>query len=320
MKNPKKRKISAVVTLYRDAPAVPFMYERLTKTFKKIGIDYEIIFVNDGSPDNCEEVLEKLARKDKKVIAINHSRNFSSQMAFTSGMKIATGDAVVPMDGDLQDPPELIEKFYKKWLEGYDVVYGERIKREASFDLQIMPKLFYKLFRKLSYIKIPLDAGDFSLIDRKVVDVLNIMPERDRFIRGLRAWVGFKQIGVPYERPERMFGKSTNNWHRNFGWARKGIFSFSYIPLEFIMYVSLAVVALSFLGVIVQVVLKFIYPDTPRGIPLLIILVLFLGGIQLLSISILGEYVGKIFEEVKHRPMFVVKSILNRPKPLKTSS
>ena len=309
----KARKISAIVTLYRDAPAIPHMYTRLTKTFKKIGVNYEIIFVNDGSPDNCEEVLTKLAKKDKKVVVINHSRNFSSQNAFTSGMMIATGDAVIPMDGDLQDPPEMIEKFYRKWLEGYDVVYGERVKREASFDLQIMPKLFYKIFRKLSYIKIPVDAGDFSLIDRKVVDILNSMPERDRFIRGLRAWVGFKQIGVPYVRPERMFGKSTNNWYKNFGWARKGIFSFSYIPLEFIMYLSLTVVALSFLGILVQIFLRLISPNTPRGISTLIVLVLFMGGIQLLSISIIGEYVGKIFEEVKHRPMFVVKSILNNP-------
>lgn len=313
MPKEKSRKISGIVTLYRDAPAIPFMYERLTKTFKKIGVDYEIIFVNDGSPDNAEEVLKKLTEKDEKVIAINHSRNFSSQMAFTSGMKIATGSAVVLLDGDLQDPPEIIEKFYKKWLEGYDVVYGERVKRDATTVLQIGPKIFYRILRALSYIKIPLDAGDFSLIDRKVVDVLNLMPERDRFVRGLRAWAGFKQVGVPYFRPERMFGRSTNNWRRNFGWARKGIFSFSYTPLEFIMYISLIVVLFSFVGILVQIILKILSPGTPRGISTLIVLVLFLGGIQLLSISILGEYVGRIFEEVKQRPMYVVKSIFNKP-------
>lgn len=307
------RKISAIVTLYRDAPAIPFMYERLVKTFKKIGIDYEIIFVNDGSPDNAEEVLRKLTKKDKKVVAINHSRNFSSQMAFTSGMKIATGDAVILLDGDLQDPPELIEKFYEKWIEGYDVVYGIRVKREATPALQIGPKIFYRVFRALSYIKIPLDAGDFSLIDRKVVEILNLMPERDRFVRGLRAWVGFKQTGIPYVRPERMFGKSTNNWLRNFGWMRKGIFSFSYAPLEYIMYLSFVTVLFSFLGILVQIVLKIVSPGTPRGISTIIVLVLFLGGVQLLSISILGDYIGRIFEEVKQRPMYVVKSIFNKP-------
>lgn len=315
MQKNKRKKISAIVTLYNDAPAIPFMHKRLTKTFKKIDVDYEIIFVNDGSPDNAEEVLEKLAKKDKKVIAINHSRNFSSQMAFTSGMKMATGDSVVLLDGDLQDPPEMIEKFYRKWLKGYDVIYGERIKREATPILQIGPKIFYRIFKALSYINIPVDAGDFSLIDRKVVDILNLMPERDRFIRGLRAWVGFKQTGIPYVRPERMFGKSTNNWRRNLAWARKGIFAFSHVPLEFIMYLSLAIVFLSFSGIIFQIAMKLIFPDTPHGVSTIIILILFLGGIQLLAISILGEYVAKIFEEVKQRPMYVVKNILNKPSP-----
>jgi dolichol-phosphate mannosyltransferase len=314
MKENKRKKISAIVTLYKDAPAIPFMYKRLLKTFRKIKVDFEIIFVNDGSPDNTEEILRKLANKDKRVIAINHSRNFSSQMAFTSGMKIATGDAVVLLDGDLQDPPELIEKFYEKWLGGYDVVYGERIKRVTTPVLQIGPKIFYRIFRTLSYIEIPLDAGDFSLIDRKVVDILNLMPERDRFIRGLRAWVGFKQIGVPYVRPERMFGSSTNNWRKNLAWARKGIFSFSYVPLEFMLYLSLVVVVFSFLGIFIQVVMRFLFPNTPHGISTIIILILFLGGIQLLAVSIVGEYIAKIFEEVKQRPMYVVKSIFNKPK------
>ncbi len=307
------KKVSAVVTLYRDAEAIPFMYERLKKTFKKIGVDYEIIFVNDGSPDDCEEILRKLAMKDKKVVVINHSRNFSSQMAFTSGMMIATGDAVVLMDGDLQDPPEVIEKFYKKWIQGYDVVYGERIKREATTILQVGPKIFYRILKALSYINIPLDAGDFSLIDRKVVNVLNLMPERDRFIRGLRAWVGFKQIGVPYVRPERMFGRSTNNWRRNIGWARKGLFAFTYVPLEFMMYISLGVVLLSFAGIVFQLIMKILFPGTPHGVSTIIVLILFLGGVQLLAISILGEYIAKIFEEVKQRPMYVVKNILNKP-------
>ena len=305
-----KKKISAIIACYKDAQAIPFMYERLTKVFKKIDINYEIIFVNDGSPDNTEDILIKLVKKDAHVVGINHARNFSSQMAFTSGMEIANGDAIVFLDGDLQDPPEIIEKFYKKWLEGYDVVYGVRIKREAPLLMSIMYKLFYRVFHKMSYVTMPLDAGDFSLIDKKVYTILKQFPERDRFLRGLRAWVGFKQTGVSYVRPERMFGKTTNSLLKNFQWATKGILSFSYVPLQIITLLSLCVFVLSSIGIIIQVIIKLLYPSTPAGISTVIIVVLFLGSIQLLGISILGEYIGKIFEEVKQRPKFVVKSVL----------
>ena len=309
----KKKKISAIIACYNDAQAIPFMYQRLTKTFKKINVNYEIIFVNDGSPDNTEAILEKLVKTDRHVIGVNHSRNFSSQMAFTSGMDISTGDALVFLDGDLQDPPEIIEKFYKKWLEGYDVIYGVRTKREAPLLMAIAYKLFYRIFHKMSYIRMPLDAGDFSLIDRKVINVLKQFPERDRFLRGLRAWVGFKQTGVPYVRPERMFGKTTNSLLKNFQWATKGIFSFSYVPLQLITLLSLVVFVIALLGMIVQIILRLILPSAPLGITTVLVAVLFLGAIQLLGISILGEYVGKIFEEVKQRPKYVVKSIYKNP-------
>lgn len=310
----KKVKLSAIIACYRDAPSILLMYKRLVDTFKKIKVDFEIIFVNDGSPDNSEEILSKLAKKDRRVIVINHSRNFGSQMAFTSGMRLAGGDGVILLDGDLQDPPELIKDFYQKWQTGYQVVYGVRVKRDESIPLQICYKLFYRFFHLLSYIYIPFDAGDFSLMDRSVVNILNQMPEKDRFLRGLRAWTGFKQTGVNYIRPKRMFGTTTNNWRKNFGWARKGIFSFSYAPLEFITYISLIIVGLSFLGIAYQFIFRIFFPGTPPGLSTVIVLILFLGGIQLLSISILAEYIGKIFEEVKQRPMFVVKSIFNKPK------
>jgi len=259
-------KISAIIACYKDEKAIPFMHDRLTKTFKKIKVDYEIIFVNDGSPDNTESLLEKIVSKDSHVIAVTHSRNFSSQMAFTSGMDIATGDAIVFLDGDLQDPPEIIEKFYNKWKSGFDVVYGVRTKREATFFMQFAYKLFYRIFHKISYISIPLDAGDFSLIDRKVVDVLKTFPERDRFLRGLRAWVGFKQTGVSYTRPERMFGKTTNNFLKNFNWATKGIFSFSYVPLQLMTILSLGVFVLSIMGIVYQITAKLLFPDSaPKG-------------------------------------------------------
>lgn len=315
----KKQKISAIVACYGDAQAIPFMHERLTKTFKKISVDYEIIFVNDGSPDNTEEVLAKLAQRDKHVIGINHSRNFSSQMAFTSGMNIATGDAVVLLDGDLQDPPEIIEKFYYKWLKGYDVVYGVRVKREAPLYMAILYKAFYRVFHKMSYIKIPLYAGDFSLIDRKVVNVLKQFPEKDRFLRGLRAWVGFKQTGIPYVRPERMFGKTTNSLLENLNWATKGIFSFSYVPLQFLALFSSVVFVIALLAIVALIILRIFSPNAPRGTATILVVILFFGAIQLLGISILGEYMGKIFEEVKNRPMYVVKSVFNAPRSKKAS-
>jgi glycosyltransferase involved in cell wall biosynthesis len=314
MKKYNKTKISAIIACYKDGKAIPVMYQRLSKTFINIGVDYEIIFVNDGSPDETEKILENLVKKDYHVVGVNHSRNFSSQMAFTSGMDIATGDAIVLLDGDLQDPPEIIEKFYKKWIEGYDVVYGVRTKREAPLLMAIAYKLFYKIFHKMSYVQMPLDAGDFSLIDRKVVEVLKQFPERDRFLRGLRAWVGFKQTGIGYIRPERMFGKTTNNFLKNFHWATKGIFSFSYVPLQLMTILSLLVFFIALIGMIAQIILRLFLPSTPLGITTVLVVVLFISAIQLLGISVLGEYIGKIFEEVKQRPKYIVKSVMKNKK------
>ena len=305
-----KKIISAIIACYKDYQAIPIMYDRLKAVFNKIGVGYEIIFVNDGSPDNTEEILKKLTENDEKVIGINHARNFGSQMAFTSGMEISKGDAIVFLDGDLQDPPEIIEDFYYKWQEGFDVIYGVRVKREVNMLMQFSYKLFYRIFKKMSYISIPLDAGDFSLIDRKVVEVLKQFPERDRFLRGLRAWVGFKQTGIPYTRPERMFGKTTNNFLKNLNWASKGVFSFSFVPLQLISLLSFIVFVISVIALIIQVILRFVIPESaPRGLTTMLTAILFLGSVQLLALSILGEYIGKIFEEVKQRPKFIVKSI-----------
>lgn len=311
-----RKKLSAVIACYRDAQAIPIMHERLTKVFRTLDVDYEIVFVNDGSPDDTAQLLAELAERDSHVVAINHSRNFGSQSAFTSGMQIATGDAVILLDGDLQDPPELIEQFYARWIEGYDVVYGNRVQREATFFLRRAYKLFYRLFRAVSYVKIPLDAGDFSLLDRRVVSAVNSMPESQRFIRGLRAWVGFRQVGVPYVRPERMFGKTTNSLLRNIGWARRGIFSFSYVPLELITFVALGMVVISAVAIVVEVIARIANPQSaPSGFTTLIVLMLLIGGIQLLFLGVIGSYLAQIYEEVKRRPQFIVESILNRPEP-----
>jgi glycosyltransferase involved in cell wall biosynthesis len=307
-------KLSAVIACYRDAPAVPIMYERLVRAFAEVGADYEIIFVNDGSPDNAREVLAELAERDPDVVVINHARAFGSQSAFTSGMRIATGDAVVLLDGDLQDPPEMIPKFVAHWREGYDVVYGERVKREASFVMRNAYRAFYRVFKRLAYMTVPLDAGDFSLIDRRVVDAINALPETHRFVRGLRAWVGYKQLGVPYVRPERMFGQTTNSFRKNLGWARRAIVSFSYAPLDAITGLALFVVAASSVGIIVQIALRLIAPHSaPKGFATVISVVLFIGGIQLLCLAIIGTYLAHMYEEVKRRPPFVVESVMNPP-------
>jgi nucleoside-diphosphate-sugar epimerase/glycosyltransferase involved in cell wall biosynthesis len=304
-----KHKLSAVIACYKDAQAIPYMYERLKTTFIKIGVDYEIIFVNDCSPDNTQEVLKEIVNKDDHVIAIEHSRNFGSQSAFLSGMEISTGDGVILLDGDLQDPPELIEQFYEQYQKGFDVIYGRRIKREGNQTLVGFYKLFYRFFRKVSYIPIPLDAGDFALMDRKVVNELVKMPETDQFLRGLRAWVGFKQTGIDYIRPERMFGVTTNNMRKNIAWARKAIFSFSFVPLEFLTYLGWTLTLLSFFAIILQIIFYFVFPGNPHGITTIIVLILFFGGIQMLGISILGEYQAKILEETKRRPKFIRRNI-----------
>jgi dolichol-phosphate mannosyltransferase len=311
---PARPKISAVITIYMDGPAIPIMYERLIETFARIDVDYEIIFVNGASPDESAELLAELAARDERVVVVNHSRSFGSQNSFSSGMRIATGDAVVLMDGDLQDPPEMIEQFHEKWMQGWDVVYGERIKRDTTRFLKFAYKAFYRVFRRASYVQIPLDAGDFSLIDRRVLDVINSLPEKNRFLRGLRAYVGFQQTGVPYVRPERMFGTSTNNMLKNLGWARKAIYSFSYAPLELITVLAFGTVALSGVGAIAQIVIRIVSPESvPAGLTTIILLVLFMGGIQLLCLSIIGGYLAHIYEEVKSRPSYVVESVINAP-------
>lgn len=302
-------KISAIVACYKDEHAIPIMYKRLIDTFNVIGCDYEIIFVNDNSPDNTSSVLRDLCVRDLKVIYIKHSRNFGSQAAFVSGMELASGDAVVLLDGDLQDPPELICDFYEKWKEGFHVIYGRRINRNAPWYMNFAYKTFYRIFSKMSSISIPKDAGDFSLIDIIVVKHLISLPEKEQFLRGLRAWVGFKQIGVDYVRPERLFGVSTNNFRKNIWWAKKGIFSFSYLPLEIMSYTGFILTLFSFALIIAQIVNKIIYPNLPHGIPTLIILALFFGGIQLLAISIIGEYLSKVLDEVKGRPKFIREEV-----------
>jgi dolichol-phosphate mannosyltransferase len=306
-----KHSVSAVIACYKDGQAIPIMYERLKTTFTKLNIDYEIVFVNDCSPDNSEEVIRGISRNDRRVLGISHSRNFGSQAAFRSGMEIASKNSCVLLDGDLQDPPELIEKFVAQWREGYDVVYGRRVKREAIWWMQIAYKLFYRIFDAFSYIRIPHDAGDCSLMDRRVVEAILRFPERDLFLRGVRAYAGFRQTGVDYVRPERMFGVTTNSFWKNIGWAKKGILSFSYVPLSVLSASAIILFGLSTLAMIGQFVLRLLFPQlAPAGFASVLLTILFFGSLNLLAISLIAEYIAKIFEEVKQRPHFVRRSII----------
>jgi dolichol-phosphate mannosyltransferase len=308
-----KNSVSAIIACYKDAQAIPVMYERLVKTFTQNNIDYEIIFVNDCSPDNSEEVIRQLSAQDDRVIGISHSRNFGSQAAFRSGMEIFSKESCVLLDGDLQDPPEIIADFAKKWQEGFDIVLGRRIKREASFLMQFFYKFFYYIFNKFSYLSIPRDAGDFSLIDRRVVKEILRCNEKDLFLRGIRAYCGFKQASVDYIRPERLFGVTTNSFFKNIGWAKRGIYSFSNAPLNFLSFTGSALLAVTFLLILVQIILKIFYPEfSPKGFTVIFLSVLFFGSLNLFGISILGDYLGKVLTEVKNRPLFIrCRKIIN---------
>jgi glycosyltransferase involved in cell wall biosynthesis len=301
--------LSAVITCYKDAQAIPEMHARLTAVFASLGIGYEIIFVNDASPDDADAVLTDLAARDNHVIAIEHSRNFGSQSAFVSGMQVASGDAVVLLDGDLQDPPELIGAFHAKWREGYDVVYGRRVKRQGSALLALGARAFYRIFRGVAYVPIPLDAGDFALMDRKVVNELLALPETDQFLRGLRAFVGFTQVGVDYVRPARTFGRSTHSRLKNVWWARKAIFSFTFVPIELLGYAGALMTAASAVAVVYEGVDRLLRPEVSHGTSTIIVLIAFFGSINLLAIATIGEYVIKIFEETKRRPKFIRKAV-----------
>lgn len=312
--SPGATRISAVVPCYREAQSVPVMYKRLTEVFRELSLDYEIIFVDSGSPDDTPLVLANVAAGDRCVTVVHHTRAFGSQSAYSSGMRLATGDAVILLDGDLQDPPELIPQLVARWREGYDVVYGVRITREGPAVMNHARKIFYRVFRRLSYVSAPVDAGDFSLMDRRVVDSINSLPENHRFVRGLRAFVGYRQVGVPYDRPERLFGRSSNNFLANLGWARRAIVSFSYTPLDLIGWFAFAITVASSMAMVVEIALKIIDPNAaPKGFSTLIVVILFVGGIQMVCLGVIGSYLAHMYEEIKARPPYIIDRILNPP-------
>lgn len=300
-----KQTISIIIACYRDELAIPVMYERIVEVISKINYSFEIIFVNDASPDNSRIKIMELSKKDNRVKGITHTRNFGSQSAFLSGMDFAYGDGIVLMDGDLQDPPELIEQFIEKWENGYDVVYGVRTSRDAPIYMQFFYKLFYRIFSKLSSFNVPKDAGDFSLMDRKVVNYILNLKEREPFIRALRAFYGGNSIGVAYRRPDRLFGKSTNNLLKNLGWASKGLLAVSRIPLNIVTLVSTLLIIPAIL-----IPLSILNLSSEYNILFTNVIILVVLCIVILQNAVMSLYLGKIFEDIKQRPHYIRKSTI----------
>ena len=309
----KKKIISIIVPCYNEEESIRTMYQRVVAVFKKLPrYDFELVYVDNASVDNSEAVYTTVS-KDKRVKVIIMSRNFGSpQPSFVAGLQKATGDAAVFLHGDIQDPPEMIVKFISYWEKGYNVVYGVRTSRKGYNVLwNILYKGFYFLLNKLAYINIPLNAGEFSLIDRIVMKELLAIDEYDYFLRCLRAFVGFKQIGIPYTRDARMQGHSTESIMSGFWWAKTFLINFSFKPLEWISTMAFVVTLFSFSLMVFDLFVFIMFKNSLKGIPTIVLLILFLGGVQLLSLSVIAEYLAKIFLEVKHRPKYIIRKMIN---------
>lgn len=311
--------ISIVIPLYNEEENIPQLQSRLVAATASWGIPFEVVLVNDGSSDSTPSLLDELAQNDARFKIIHFSRNFGHQPAISAGIKHAMGDAVIIMDGDLQDPPEILQRFIHKWQEGFDVVYAIRTKRKENIFKKISYATFYRVLRWISDIDIPLDSGDFCLMDRKVVNALNNeMTENIRFVRGLRAFVGFKQVGVAYERDERAAGEVKYTFKKLMGLAIDGLIGFSIFPLRLATYLGFLVAIPSFLAGVFFIahriigfkILGYSPQDTP-GIATLAVAIFFLSGIILIILGIIGEYLGRIYIEVKKRPFYIIDSIRN---------
>ncbi len=311
--------ISIVVPIYNEEETLNELHQRLVNASPEWGEDFEVILINDGSTDRSQGIMQSIASNDSRFKVINFSRNFGHQAAVSAGIKLSSGDAVIIMDGDLQDPPEELHRFLAKWREGYEVIYAIREKRKENIFKRVSYKLFYRLLRSISDIEIPLDSGDFCVMDRKVVNVLNYeITERRRFVRGLRAYAGFKQIGVAYERSERFAGEVKYTFRKLVNLALDGIFDFSVAPLRVATYLGFIISIPSFLMGLFFIVhrifnfkiLGYSPEDTP-GLATVAVGIFFLSGIILIILGIIGEYLGRIYFEVKRRPFFIIDECIN---------
>lgn len=286
---------------------LPVLYSRVSEVMNGTEEAWELILVDDGSKDGSNEVIRKLASADERVRPVIFARNFGHQIAVTAGLDYSRGDAVIIIDADLQDPPEVIHDLIAKWREGYEVVYAVRKEREGeTWFKKTTAALFYRIIYRITDVKIPLDTGDFRLVDRKVVNIMSKMRERHRFLRGIGAWVGFKQIGVEYNRAARFAGETKYPLKKMLKLALNAITGFSYFPLQVATYIGFISAGLSILAIPVVIVLRLISAPQLTGQATTLIMVLFLGGVQLISIGIIGEYIGRIYDEVKGRPLYIV--------------
>ena len=302
-----RESLSVVVPCYNEEAVIRQTHARLIRVLEEAGLPFELIYVNDGSRDRTLAILHDLHAGDDRVRVVSFSRNFGHQLAVTAGIDNATGDAVVLIDSDLQDPPEVIPAMVDLWREGYEVVYGVRESRSGESPFKLFTaRVFYRLINKISDVPIPLDAGDFRLMDRRVVEVLKKMPERDRFVRGMVSWVGFRQCPLPYARAERAAGESKYPLRKMLRFAMDGVVSFSIVPLRISTFLGFLTAALAVLGILYAVGLRLSAGNWPPGWTLLLISTLLLGGLALGCLGIIGEYVGRIYRELKRRPLYIV--------------
>lgn len=297
--------LSAIIPVYNEEKNIPVLYKRLKIVFNKISKNHEIIFINDGSVDNSKKEIQKIIRRDKKVKFINFSRNFGHMSAVSAGLAHAKGNKVVLMDADLQDPPEVITKMIKKAKEGYDVVYGIKEKRKEGVVRRVLFKSFYKILDNISTYKMPLDSGTFSLMDKKVVAVLNTLPEKNKYLSGLRSWVGFSQIGITYERAARYSGKPMSI-KKLTKLAIDGFVSFSYLPLRLASFLGFLTATVAFIFTVVVLVLKIFFGFGLIGWASTLSAILLLSGVQLITLGIIGEYLARIYDQVKSRPEYII--------------
>lgn len=307
--------ISFVVPLYNEEQAFPILIDRLNKVMDSSPVPMEAVLVDDGSKDNTAQLMQLLALTDERYNCVFLSRNFGHQLALTAGLtQVRATEAIMIIDGDLQDPPELVTDFYKLYKEGYDVIYAIRKGRKEGWLLTRMFSLYYRIQKKLVDIDVPLDSGDFSMVSRRVIDLMNQLPEESRYLRGLRTWLGFKQIGVEYDRPERVEGETKYPISKRIAIALNGIFNFSEVPVKFITYLGIATSLLAVFYFAYTLVKKFVF-DIPvaEGFTGLLFTIILFSGVQLISLGVIGEYVLRIFFQVKGRPLFVIKQrIVNK--------
>jgi len=316
---PPRPNLTLLVPLCDEEAVIPELLRRLAAAADRLDAEVDFLLVDDGSRDRTGELLREAAGREPRLAVLRLSRNFGQQMALAAGLSESRGDAVAILDADLQDPPELLGEMVARWREGYAVVYGVRRNRRESWPRRLAFAAYYRLLRRVAAIDVPVDAGDFCLLDRRVVDLLNRLPERSRFLRGLRAWAGFRQIGIPYDRPARAAGAPKYSWRRLLELGLDGLFSFSHVPLRLVSLLGIALSVCALLGVLFYLVwwsaefrIAGRRPADVAGFMTLATLLLFFAGIQLLSLGLLGEYVGRIYVEVKQRPGWVVAERFGR--------